>query len=58
MLELNEIFKKCDLVYNVCLYELEHIDVLLGCVPIPISNDIIKKSFEEVLGKVIKITEK
>ena len=46
---------KCDSVYNVRLYEPKHVNVLL---PIPLSNDIIKKSIEEVFGKVIKITEK
>ena len=58
ILELYEILKKCDSVYNVRLYEPEHVDVLLGWVPIPLSNDIIKKSIEEVFGKVMKITEK
>ena len=58
VLELFEILKKCDSAYNVRLYEPEHVNVLLGWVPIPLSNDIIKKSIEEVFGKVIKITEK
>ena len=58
ILKLYEILKKCDSVYNVRLYEPEHVNVLLGWVPIPLSNDIIKKSIEEVFGKVIKITEK
>ena len=58
VLELFEILKKCDSAYNVRLYESEHVNVLLGWVPIPLSNDIIKKSIEEVFGKVIKITEK
>ena len=57
-LELYKIFKKCDSVYNIRLYQTEHVNVLLGWVPIPLSNDIIKKSIEEVFGKVIKVTEK
>ena len=57
-LELYEIFKKCDSVYNVRLYEPEHINVMLEWVPIPLSNDIIKKSIKKVFGKIIKITEK
>ena len=31
--ELYEILKKCDSVYNVRLYEPEHVNVLLGLVP-------------------------
>ena len=58
ILELYEILKKCDSVYNVHLYEPEHVNVLLGWVPIPLSNVIIKKSIEELFGKVIKISEK
>ena len=58
ILELYKILKKCDSVYNVRLYEPEHVNVLLGWVPIPLSNDIIKKSIEEVFGKATKITEK
>ena len=58
VLELYEILKKCDAAYDVRLHEPEHVNVLLGWVPITLSNDIIKKSIEEVFGKVIKITEK
>ena len=58
VLELYEILKKCDSAYNVGLYEPEQVNVLLGWVLVPLSNDIIKKSIEEVFGKVIKITEK
>ena len=58
VLKLYEILKKCDSAYNVPLYEPEHVNVLLGWVPIPLSNNIIKKSIEEVFGKDIKITEK
>ena len=49
ILELYEILKKCDSVYNVRLYEPEHVNALLGWVPIPLSNNIIKKSIEEAL---------
>ena len=58
ILELYEILKKFDSVYNVRLYESEDVYVLLGWIPIPLPNDIIKKSIEEVFGKVIKIPEK
>ena len=58
VLALYEVLKKCDSVYNERLYEPEHVKVLLGWVPTPLSNDIIKKSIEEVFVKVIKITEK
>ena len=57
-LKLYEILKKCDSVYKVRLYEPEHVNILLEWVPIPLSNDVIKKSIEEMLGKFIKITQK
>ena len=40
------------------LYEPDYINVLLGWVPIPMSNDSIRQSIESVFGKVVKITEK
>ena len=52
-----EYSRKCESVYNVRLYEPEHVNVLLGWVPIPLSNDIIKISIEEAFRKVIKITK-
>ena len=58
ILELYEILKKCDSVYNERSFEPEHVNLLLGWVPIPLSNDIIKKSIKEVFRKIIKITEK
>ena len=58
LLELYEILKKCDSVYNVRLYEPEQVNILCGWVPIPLSNDITKKSIEDVFSKVIKIIEK
>ena len=55
---LRKTLKLVDVVYNVRSYESDYIDVLLGWVPIPMSNDIIKQSIESVFGKVVKITEK
>ena len=40
-----------EILYNIRLYEPEHVNLLLGWIPI-------KKSIEKVFGKVIKITEK
>ena len=48
----------CTFIFNVPLYKPEYVNVLLGWVSIPLSNDIIKKSIEEVFGNVNKITEK
>ena len=41
-----------------CIYEPEHVDVLLGWVNIALSDDIIYKSIDELPANVIKITEK
>ena len=40
------------------IYDLEHVDVLLGWVNIPLSDNIINKSIDELFANVIKITEK
>jgi len=46
------------LQYNVRLYESDHINLLLGSIPIPLSNDSIQVCIEKVFGKVIKLFEK
>ena len=50
--------RQIDFVYNIRLYEFDSINVLLGWVPIPLSNEKIKRAMEENFGKVVKITEK
>ena len=57
-LQLYEKLKQIDFAYNIRLYESDNINVLLGWVPIPLSNEKIKRTIEENFGKVIKITEK
>ena len=57
-LQLYEKLRQIDFVYNIRLYESDNINVLLGWVPIPLSNEKIKRTIEENFGKVIKITEK
>ena len=46
-------FLKCDSVYNFRLFEPEQVNILLGWKPIPLSNNMIKKSIEEMFGKVM-----
>jgi len=58
VLELYEKLRDVDGIYYVRLVESNHINVLLGWVPIPLSNDRIKVCIEEVFGKVIKIVDK
>ena len=50
--------KSNDSVYEVQLYELDNVKVILGWVPIPLPNETMKHSIEKVFGKVIKISEK
>ena len=57
-LQLYEKLRQIDFVYNIRLYESDTINVLLGWVPIPLSNEKIKRTKAEIFGKVIKITEK
>ena len=58
LLELYEQLKSNDSVYEVQLYESDNVNVILGWVPIPLPNETIQQSIEEVFGKVIKISEK
>ena len=57
-LQLYEKLMQIDFVYNIRLYESDNINVLLGWVPILLSNEKIKRTMEEIFGKVIKLTEK
>ena len=59
-LHLYEKLKQIDFVNDIRLYKSDNIDVrvLLGWKPIPISNDKIKRTMKEILGKVIKIAGK
>ena len=58
LLELCEQWKSNDCVHEVQLYESDNVNVILGWIPIPLSNETIQLSIEEVFGKVIKISEK
>ena len=57
-LQLYEKFRQIGFAYNIRLYESDNINVLLVWVPIPLSNEKIKRTIEENFGKVIKVTEK
>ena len=58
LLELYEQLKSNDSIYEVQLYESDNVNVILRWVPIPLPNETIQQSIEEVFGKVIKISEK
>ena len=58
VLELYELLKEVDFIYNLYLYETENINVLVGWVPIPMANEVILKNIEMNYGKVLKIVDK
>ena len=58
VLELYEKLREVDNVYYVRLYESDHVNVLLGWVPIPLPNEQIKQSIEAAFGKVIQVIKK
>ena len=58
VLELYELLKEVDFIYNLNLYETENINVLVGWVPIPMTNEVIQKNIEMNYGKVLKIVDK
>ena len=49
-IQLYEKFKQIDFVYNIRLYEFDNINVLLGWVPFPLSNEKIKRTIEKNFG--------
>ena len=54
VLELYELLKEVDFIYNLNLYETENINVLVGWVPIPMANEVIQKNIEMNYGKVLR----
>ena len=58
VLELYELFKEVDFIYNLSLYEIENINLLVGWILIPLTNEVIQKNIEMNYGKVLKITDK
>ena len=53
-----ELYKKVQTVsdiFKVKLYETDNIYVVIGWVPIPMSNERIKTAFENIFGLVLKI---
>ena len=57
-MELYEQLKSNDSVCKIQLYESNNVNVILGWVLIPLPNETIQQSIEEVFGKVIKISKK
>ena len=56
-----ELYKKIQAVSDIIkvkLYETDNIHVVVGWVPIPISNERIKKAFENIFGPVLKIMQR
>ena len=58
VLELAEKLKDVTSIYNLRLYETENINVIVGWVPIPMTNDDVHKELENIVGKVVKVTAK
>ena len=58
VVELEEKLKNVKSIYNLRLYESENINVILGWVPIPMTNEEIKTEVEKKVGKVIKVLAK
>ena len=58
VLELAEKLKDVISIYNLRLYETENINVIVGWVPIPMTNDDVHKELENIVGKVVKVTAK
>ena len=56
-LQLKDKLMQVNFVCYIRLYESDNINVFLGWVLIPLSNDKIKRTIEEMFGKVVKITE-
>ena len=54
VLELYELLKEVDFIYNLNFYETENINVLVGWVPIPMANEVIQKNIEMNYGKVLR----
>ena len=49
------------MLYTICdlgLYETENINVMVGWVPIPMTNDDVHKELENIVGKKVKIQPK
>ena len=58
VVELEEKLRNVKSIYNLRLYESENIDVILGWVSIPMTNEEIKAEVEKKIGKVIKVSAK
>ena len=58
VLELEEKLKSVTSIYNLRLYESKNINVMLGWVPIPLTNEEIKLEIEKKVEKVVKVSAK
>jgi len=57
-LELFEMLRKVDSSYNLALYVTENVNIRIGWVPIPMTNETIRKHIESHYGKVVNIFDK
>ena len=55
VLELFKELKKVNTVFNIHLYQSQFVTVVLGWVPIPMTNNLIKKEIEKQYGEVLDI---
>ena len=58
VVELEDKLRNVKSIYHLRLYESENINVILGWVPIPMTNEEIKTGVEKKVGKVIEVTAK
>ena len=58
VLELYKMIQAVSDIIKVKLYETDNIHVVVGWVPIPMSNERIKKAFENIFGPVLKIMQR
>ena len=58
VLESEEKLKSVTSIYYLRLYESENINVILGWVPIPLTNEEIKLEIEKKVGKVVRVSTK
>ena len=59
--DILELYKKIQAVSDIIklkLYETDNICVVVGWVPIPMSNERIKTAFENIFGPMLKIIQR
>jgi len=58
LLELYAILRKVEHVYNLGLYESDQVHILIGWVPVPMTNENIYRYIQFNYGNVVKVFDK